>query len=122
MNQLLLPLDGALEATVQPTASREATIDERCDAFIKANPKIWRYFISLCLEVKRKGMRQWSSKAAFEVMRYMATLQSVGEDFLLPNDFTSRFARRAMKEVPELEGFFELRALREKNREVEVSP
>lgn len=119
MNQLTIPLE--LAATVQPQMSREATIDERCDAFIAANPLIWRYFISLCLEVKRKGALQWSSKAAFEVMRYMATLQSVGEDFKLPNDFTSRFARRAMKEVPDLEGFFEVRSLREKNVEDEVS-
>lgn len=114
MNQLQLPLE-TLQATVQPRVSREATIDERCDAFIKANPMVWRYFIALCLEVKRKGSRQWSSKAAFEVMRYMATLQSVGEDFKLPNDFTSRFARRAMQEVKELQGFFEVRSLRERN-------
>lgn len=104
-----------LGATVTPKYAREATIDERCDAFIKANPKVWRYFINLCLEVKRAGARQWSSKAAFEVMRYMATLQSVGEDFKLPNDYTSRFSRRAMDEVPELRGFFETRSLREKN-------
>ena len=113
MNQLTLPLE--LTATIQPEVSREATIDERCDAFIKANPHVWNFFVALCLEIKRKGARQWSSKAAFEVMRYLATLQSVGEDFKLPNDFTSRFARRAMQEVPELEGFFELRPLREKN-------
>lgn len=114
MNQLQPPLL-ELEVTVHPKHSREATIDERCDAFIKANPAVWRYFIALCLEVKRNGARQWSSKAAFEVMRYMATLQSVGEDFKLPNDYTSRFSRRAMEEVPELQGFFEVRSLREKN-------
>lgn len=111
MNTLQQPLI-ELGATVTPKYAREATIDERCDAFIKANPKVWRYFVNLCLEVKRAGARQWSSKAAFEVMRYMATLQSVGEDFKLPNSYTSRFARRAMRDVPELQGFFELRALR----------
>lgn len=118
MNQLQLPLE-TLSATIQPKYVKEATIDERCDAFIAANPKVWKCFVNICLEVKRAGVRQWSSKAAFEVMRYMATLQSVGEDFMLPNDFTSRFARRAMKEAPELAGFFETRMLREKNREAE---
>jgi hypothetical protein len=116
MNTLQPPLL-ELSATIQPRYAREATIDERCDAFIKANPKVWHYFIALCLQVKHSGARQWSSKAAFEVMRYMATLQSVGEDFKLPNDFTSRFSRRAMQEVPELQGFFETRCLREKHRD-----
>ena len=116
MNQLQLPLE-TLEATIQPKYVKEATIDERCDAFIAANPKVWKCFVNICLEVRRAGVRQWSSKAAFEVMRYMATLQSVGEDFKLPNDFTSRFARRAMREVKELNGFFELRSLREASHE-----
>lgn len=113
MNTLQPPLL-ELEATVHPKHSREATIDERCDAFIAANPKVWRYFVTLCLEVKRQGVRQWSSKAAFEQLRFLATLQSVGEDFKLPNDYTSRFSRRAMEEVPELQGFFECRSLRER--------
>ncbi len=117
MNTTLQPplLEG-LQATIFPQVSKEATIDEKCDAFIKANPKVWHFFVRLCLEVKRAGASQWSSKAAFEVMRYMATLQSVGEDFKLPNSYTSRFSRRAMNEIPELQGFFEVRCLREKNR------
>lgn len=115
MNTLQQTLfDEAIPATVRPDVRQEATIDERCDAFIRANPKVWRFFIKLCLEVKRKGARKWSSKAAFEVMRYLATVQSVGENFKLPNDYHSRFSRRAMKEVPELDGFFEVRSLRER--------
>lgn len=70
-------------------------------------------FVTLCLEMKRRGLRQWSSKAAFEAMRFMATLQSVGDDYKLPNDYTSRFSRKAMKEVPELDGFFEVRRLQD---------
>lgn len=101
-----------IEPTVQPEYERGATIDERCETFIAANPSVWRTFVELCLDMKRRGLHQWSSKAAFEVMRYMATVQSVGEDYKLPNDYTSRFSRRAMEEVPELEGFFETRSLR----------
>ena len=99
--------------TVQPTVVRGATIDQRCDAFIAANPQVWQTFVALCLEMKRRGLRQWSSKAAFEAMRFMATLQSVGDDYKLPNDYTSRFSRKAMKEVPELDGFFEVRRLQD---------
>lgn len=104
--------DVAMAPTVTPTVVRGATIDERCDAFIRANPHVWQTFVRIALEMKRRGMPQWSSKAVFEVMRYMATLQSVGENFKLPNEYTSRFSRRAMREVPELAGFFEVRPLR----------
>lgn len=101
-----------LAPTVKFSAPKTATIDERCDAFIAANPHVWRTFVRLCVDMKRRGLRQWSSKAAFEVMRYMATVQSVGEDFKLPNDFTSRFSRKAMDEVSELVGFFETREIK----------
>lgn len=104
--------DVAMAPTVTPTVAREATIDERCDAFIRANPHVWKTFVRISLEMKRRGMPQWSSKAVFEVMRYMATLQSVGENFKLPNEYTSRFSRKAMTEVPELAGFFVVRPLR----------
>jgi hypothetical protein len=100
--------------TVQPKMARGATIDERCDAFIQANPHVWRTFVQIALNMKRKGVRRWSSKAIFEVMRYMATVQSVGENFKLPNEYTSRFSRKAMAEVPELADFFECRPLRTK--------
>lgn len=115
MNTTLQPPLLEVEATVQPTYSREATIQQRFETWIQANPGFWRAFVNLSLQMRRQGMAQWGSKAACEVLRYAAYVQSVGEEFKIPNDFSSRLARKAMAEVPELEGFFETRALTERN-------
>lgn len=108
-----------LQPTVQPKFAREATIQQRFETWIAANPSFWRAFVNLCIEMKRRGMHQWGAKAACEVLRFHAYMQTVGEGFKIPNDFTSRLARKAMKEVPELRGFFACRELRERNCEAE---
>lgn len=97
--------------TVQPQYEKSATIQERFETWICANPHFWRAFVNLCLQMRRRGMPRWSSKAAVEVLRYEAYLQTVGADYKIPNEITSRLARKAMDEVPELDGFFELRTL-----------
>ena len=104
-----------LQPTVQPKYAREATIQERFETWIAANPGFWRAFVGLCLQMKQRGMRQWGAKAAVEVLRYAAYVQTVGDGFKIQNSFTSRLARKAMKEVPELKGFFSCRELRERN-------
>lgn len=112
MNNMIQPsLFEGLQATIQPKYAKEATIQERFEEWIAANPNFWRAFISLSLEMKRQGMAQWGSKAAVEVLRYAAFVQTVGEGFKVPNDFTSRLARKAMHEHAELQGFFETREL-----------
>lgn len=100
-----------LTPTVTPRYGKEATIQERFELWISQNPNFWRAFVQLCLDMRRRGMQQWGSKAAVEVLRYAAYVQTVGEEFRVPNDFTSRLARKAMAEVPELDGFFETRGL-----------
>lgn len=115
MNQLQPSLFHELQPTVTPRYAKEATIQEKFESWIAANPGFWRAFVGLCLEMKRQGMRQWGSKAAVEVLRYAAYVQTVGDSFRVPNSYTSRLARKAINEVPELDGFFETRSLREKN-------
>lgn len=106
-----------LQPPVTPRYAREATIQERFEAWIAANPSFWRAFVALCLQMRRRGMHQWGAKAACEVLRFQAYMQTVGDGFKIPNDYSSRLARKAMREVPELEGFFETRCLRERNVE-----
>jgi hypothetical protein len=101
---------------VRPTATwttaRGATIEERCDAYIAANAHVYRTFCRMALDAQRRGMARWSAKGIFEVMRYMGFATMGAESYKLPNDFTSRFSRRAMAEHPCLVGFFETRELK----------
>ena len=119
MNTTLQPALFTLEPTVTPQYDKGATIQERFEAWIAVNPNFWRAFVNLCLDMRHRGMPQWGAKAAVEVLRYQAYLQTIGEGWKIPNEFTSRLARKTMTEVPELDGFFELRELKERDCEVE---
>jgi hypothetical protein len=101
-----------LTPVITPAYPRRATIQERFELWITVNPHFWRAFVGLCLQMKRRGMARWSTKAAVEVLRYQAYLQTLGDAYKIPNDITSRLARKAMQECPELDGFFETRELR----------
>jgi hypothetical protein len=101
-----------LAPTVQPKYAKEATIQERFESFDQRNPHVFEALKRLSLEMKRRGFTKWSIKAAFEVCRWMAALQTYGDSFKLCNDYHARYARKIMAEVPELANFFELRERR----------
>jgi len=84
------------------------TIGERFHAFHGANPQVLDALVSLCLDVKRRGRKRWSTKGAFEVLRW-SSLRTTGDDFKLNNNFTSLYARLIPMVEPELAGFFATR-------------
>lgn len=70
--------------------------------------------IAAALRLKRRGYSHYGIAALFEGARYTYALR-VGPDaegFKLNNSWRSRLAREIMRDVPELEGFFELRELK----------
>lgn len=98
-----------LAPTVTPDYDRNASIQERFNAFHRANPHVFRALRSLCLGMKRRGHNQWSIKAAFEIIRWQYAMQTTDNDFKLNNNYHALYARKIMADVPELRGFFETR-------------
>lgn len=101
-----------LKPTVRPDVPKGATIQERFQAFHEQNPQVYAALRDLCLDRKRRGFRHWSIKCAWEILRWLGEMHTDGEDFLLPNDYHSRYARLLMEREPELDGFFTTRELR----------
>jgi hypothetical protein len=71
-------------------------------------------FISRAKALKRAGFRQYGAKAIVEGIRFDWDVKcGPGPDgFKINNNYTSRLARYAMRICPELDGFFELREMR----------
>lgn len=111
MNAIQPPLID-FEPITQPNVSREATIQERFEAFHRTNPQVYAALRGLALQMLGNGVRQYGIKGLFEILRWQYALQTKGEPFKLCNDYTSRYARLLVKLNPELDGFFELRGLR----------
>lgn len=94
------------------------SIDERFARFNADNPLILSELIELARDAKRRGFARYSVKALWEVLRFGCD-PLTAERYRLSNDFTSRYARRVMRDAPDLEGFFELRAI---SQEPEPTP
>lgn len=119
MNTALQPplLEG-LQQTTQPKVSREATIQQRFEAFHKQNPHVYAALRSLAFQMRGNGVKAYGIKGLTERVRWEFSMQTKGETFKICNSYTSRYARLLIKNEPELRDFFELRELRERNCEV----
>lgn len=97
---------------VQPRYAKEATIQERFEAFDRANPHVYEALVGLVMQMRQRGVRQYGMKGLFEILRWRYAMQTSGDEFKLNNIFTSRYVRKLVTEYPELRDFFELRELK----------
>lgn len=112
MNTTLQPALFTLEPTVTPKYGKEATIQERFEAFNRANPHVYEALRTLTFEMRQRGVPRYSIKGLFEQLRWLYALQTKGEEYKLSNDFTSRYVRLLIDRNPSLVGFFTTRELR----------
>lgn len=88
------------------------TLDEQFMRFHRANPWVFTKLRDMALELKKKGHSKIGIKMLFEVLRWQYYRQTTDTaSFKLNNNYTSRYARLLMQEVPELKGGFETRTL-----------
>jgi len=108
------PLLPELQQTTQPKVAKEATIQERFEAFHEANGHVYAAYRTLALQMARAGVRRYGISGLTEILRWQFAMATKdGDGFKISNDFRSRYARLLMQNEPELQGFFELRTLRE---------
>lgn len=113
MNEIQTTLFEGLTQTTQPKVARSATIQERFESFHQHNPHVYAALKSLAFQMLGNGVRRYGIKGLFEILRWQFSLQTNGEAFRLPNNFSSRYARLLIQQEPQLDGFFELCELRE---------
>jgi hypothetical protein len=88
-------------------------IDAKFWEYHKNNPIVFKAFKRFAEEVKRRGFDTYSAKAIFERVRWHISFETISEDgFKLNNNYTSRYARLLVLEVPEFDGFFRTRTLK----------
>ena len=95
--------------------TRAEKLDFEFAEFIDANPHVYQRFRMLAVKLKAKGHEKWGAKSIWEVLRWelaVNTTAPVGGP-ALNNNYTSRMARKLMREeAEEFAGFFELRKLK----------
>jgi hypothetical protein len=104
---------------IGPFGPRGAGLEAKFWEFHTQNPDVYQKLRSLALQMRRRGVEQYSIKSLFEVLRWHHALTTNDPSgYKLNNNYTSFYARLLMEREPELEGFFELRSLRWQTYEV----
>ena len=87
-----------------------ATIQERAEAFDKANPHVYQEFRRLAFMLYNRGHRRFGAKLIIEQMRWTWMMQTDdASGFKLNNTHVAYFARKLMANEPELANVFETR-------------
>lgn len=99
--------------TVQ-TAHRPLTIEEKFEAFLAKCPDFYPAFVRVALRLKRSGKDRHSADACLHYCRWERLTSGEKDDdgWKCNNSYSALLARKAMKEYPELDGFFETRRRR----------
>lgn len=114
--QTLNKVSDAAESTFALPVKRRVddrqSIQERFDAYMISHPDVYELLVKLSCDVKRQGFNRYSMKAIYERARWLYSIEKGDQKFKLQNDFTALFARRIMRNNPELHGLFETRERR----------
>jgi hypothetical protein len=91
----------------------DSTIDSRFAEFHEANPYVFRGILTMLNQARMAGKARVGMKMIFEVLRWQHFLRTEhADDFLLNNDYSSRYSRLVMATHPELGALLEMRRLR----------
>ena len=102
------------EPSASYAVSPPRTIQQRFDDWIVRHPEIETLSVQFARELRQAGHSKYGIKAVLERIRWhYATRTDQAEEFKISNSYTSRMARFLMTKYPELEGFFNLRELRQ---------
>jgi hypothetical protein len=95
-----------------PVPEQGETIQAAFERFHAANPQVYSNLVALARQQKAFGRDHVGIGMLFEVLRWQHSLQTTGDDFLLNNNFRSRYARLIQQREPELAAMFNVRELR----------
>tara|TARA_R110000822_G_scaffold22710_1_gene70878 strand:+ start:48 stop:383 length:336 start_codon:yes stop_codon:yes gene_type:complete len=93
------------------------SIRERFTTFHNGNPKVYRDLVAACRELRsRYGVKHASIGLLWERLRWLSFIavhrDKDAEPYKLNDHFRAEYARLIMSREPDLDGFFETRALR----------
>ena len=66
-------------------------------------------FVELALMMRRRGRKRWSARGIIHVLRWNTAIADKDKVFKINNNNSKLWAERAMREYPELAGFFNTR-------------
>ncbi len=78
------------------------------DRLIDERPDIYSLFVELSLKARRSGREHWGAAQVLGIVRWDFEVEG-DKEFKVPQQVAAFFARRVMREYPELDGFYRIR-------------
>jgi hypothetical protein len=90
------------------------TIEERFRAFHAANPVVYKHLVRLTRELYHRDRERIGIRCLWEQIRWHVAMGiiRVKDDYKLNDNYTSRYVRMLIKDVPAWKSLFETRLLR----------
>jgi hypothetical protein len=83
------------------------SIEDRFREFDRAHPDVFNLFVNLAMDLRRQGVQHYSADAICHVIRWFKITSGKDDSgFKINNNYTAFYARKAMAEVPALDGMF----------------
>ncbi len=101
-----------IEPLITPPRVAGESIQERFESFHALNPWVYRALVRITEDWVARGRQRIGMKMLTEVLRWQYGRATVGDEFRINNNFTSRYVRLLIAEHPEYAGAFETRELR----------
>lgn len=101
-----------IEPLVIPERVVGQTIQEKFESFHELNPWVYSALVRLTADWVARGRTRIGMKMLTEVLRWEYGRQTVGDEFKINNNFTSRYVRLLVAEHPEFADAFHTRELR----------
>ena len=94
--------------------SYPSSLMDRFTAWNVENPDIYSRFVYMARQLKAQGRTKCSARHLIEVIRWEEG-KGKTEEFKINSDYVPIMARMLMDEYPEMDGFFEIRAIRSRD-------
>jgi len=87
-------------------------LDAQFQLYHISNPRVYDLFKRFAYEALMQGFHRFGAKAIMERIRWHELIEKGRNDFVVNNNYTSRYVRMLMEEKPEFIGFFETRKMK----------
>ena len=85
------------------------SLSHRWLAFDRSNPRVYDLFKQFAFQSINAGAEHCSGQLVVERIRWEVAIQTLGEEFKVPNEYIPFMSRRFMTDFPTHWGFFEIR-------------
>ena len=77
------------------------------------NPGVYAWLYQSAMQLKANGHKKWGMKSLIEVLRWQHAMQTTDTMFKINNNHAPYYARYLMDMEPQLEGFFNIRKVKQ---------